>query len=104
MPIRSGKVIENIQLLHECKKDRDEHLLQVIAEAQTDNDTIDPRLLPGNRDTYGEHDMDDGHDLLELLQTMRSKNQLKINILLKLLRLLRALEDFVILTVNIIFA
>ena len=44
--MHSWKIIENIQLLHECKKDRDEHLLQVIAEAQTDNDAIDPVLLP----------------------------------------------------------
>ncbi|CAF4261944.1 unnamed protein product, partial [Rotaria sordida] len=35
----SWNIIENIQLLHECKKDRDEHLLQVITEAQTENDT-----------------------------------------------------------------
>ncbi|CAF4660230.1 unnamed protein product, partial [Rotaria sp. Silwood2] len=40
--VHSWKIIENIQLLHECKKDRDEHLLQVIAEAQVDNDAIDP--------------------------------------------------------------
>ncbi|CAF4390791.1 unnamed protein product [Rotaria sp. Silwood2] len=38
-------IIENIQLLHECKKDRDDHLLQVIAEAQADNDSIDPVLI-----------------------------------------------------------
>ncbi|CAF1532305.1 unnamed protein product, partial [Rotaria sordida] len=65
--IRSWKIIENIQLLHECKKDRDEHLLQVIAEAQTDNDAIDPILLPANQDIDGEHDADDSEDLLELL-------------------------------------
>ncbi|CAF3777547.1 unnamed protein product [Rotaria sp. Silwood1] len=65
--IRSWKIIENIQLLHECKKDRDEHLLQVIAEAQTDNDAIDPILLPVNQDIDGEHDADDSEDLLELL-------------------------------------
>jgi hypothetical protein len=63
----SLKIIENIQLLHECKKDRDEHLLQVIAEAQVDSDTIDPVLLPANRDVHGEYDMDDSDDLLELL-------------------------------------
>ncbi|CAF5052052.1 unnamed protein product, partial [Rotaria sp. Silwood1] len=65
--IRSWKIIENIQLLHECKKDRDEHLLQVIAEDQTDNDAIDPILLPANQDIDGEHDADDSEDLLELL-------------------------------------
>ncbi len=63
----SRMIIENIQLLHECKKDRDEHLLQVIAEAQTDNDAIDPALLPANQDVHGEYDMDNSDDLLELL-------------------------------------
>ena len=42
----SWKIIENIQLLHECRKDRNEHLLQVIAESQTENDVVDPELLP----------------------------------------------------------
>ena len=32
----SHKFIENIQLLHECKKDRDEHLQQVIEAMQTE--------------------------------------------------------------------
>jgi hypothetical protein len=67
MSMHSWKIIENIQLLHECKKDRDEHLLQVIAEAQTDNDSVDPVLLPANQDVHGEYDTDDGNDLLELL-------------------------------------
>lgn len=65
--IRARVIIENIQLLHECKKDRDEHLLQVIAEAQTDNDAIDPVLLPANQDGSNEYDMDNNNDLLELL-------------------------------------
>ena len=38
----SWKIIENIQLLHECKNDRDERLLQVIVEARTENDQVDP--------------------------------------------------------------
>ena len=63
----SSNIIENIQLLHECKKDRDEHLLQVIAEAQTDNDAIDPMILPANQDVHNEYDMDENDDLLELL-------------------------------------
>ena len=33
----SRKFIENIQLLHECKKDRDEHLQQVIEAMQTES-------------------------------------------------------------------
>ncbi|CAF3352076.1 unnamed protein product [Rotaria sp. Silwood2] len=63
----SWKIIENIELLHECKKDRDEHLLQVIAEAQVDNDAIDPILLPANQDVNDEHNIDNNDDLLELL-------------------------------------
>ena len=43
----SQQVIDNIQLLHECKKDRDSHLQQVIANVQA-NDEIDPRLFPRN--------------------------------------------------------
>ncbi|CAF2763621.1 unnamed protein product [Rotaria sp. Silwood2] len=62
----SWTIIENIQLLHECKKDRDDHLLQVIAEAQTDNGLVDPVLIPTNQ-VDGEYGTDDSDDLLELL-------------------------------------
>lgn len=37
------QIIENIQLLHECKKNRDEHLLQIIQE--NDSGDIDPQLV-----------------------------------------------------------
>ncbi|CAF1484221.1 unnamed protein product, partial [Adineta steineri] len=64
----SWNIIENIQLLHECKKDRDEHLLQVITEAQTENDTIDPELVIPSRNRRDEYDdTSDNEDLLELL-------------------------------------
>ncbi|CAF4669565.1 unnamed protein product [Rotaria socialis] len=66
----SWKIIENIQLLHECKKDRDEHLLQVIAESQVENDAIDPVLLPANQGVDGEYDIDGGDQLLELLENL----------------------------------
>ncbi|CAF3688147.1 unnamed protein product [Rotaria sp. Silwood1] len=62
----SWTIIENIQLLHECKKDRDDHLLQVIAEAQIDNGLVDPVLIPTNQ-VDGEYGTDDSDDLLELL-------------------------------------
>ncbi|CAM4986460.1 unnamed protein product, partial [Rotaria socialis] len=65
--VHSWTIIENIQLLHECKKDRDDHLLQVIAEAQTENGTIDPAMLPVSQDVAGEYDDDDSNALLELL-------------------------------------
>ena len=64
---RPWTIIENIQLLHECKKDPDDHLLQVISEAQTESDTIDPAILPVNQVFDGEYDPDDSNDLLELL-------------------------------------
>ncbi|CAF2818550.1 unnamed protein product [Rotaria sp. Silwood2] len=73
------RIIENIQLLHECKKDRDEHLLQVIAEAQTDNDAIDPALLPANQYIDDEGDMDDSENLLELLGNLDEYTTAAIN-------------------------
>ncbi|CAF2509000.1 unnamed protein product [Rotaria sp. Silwood2] len=68
--IHSWKIIENIQLLHECRKDRDEHLLQVITEAQTDNDGIDTVLLPSDQNVDGEYDIDDNEGLSELLNNI----------------------------------
>ena len=77
--IHSWKIIENIQLLHECKKDRDEHLLKVIAEAQTENDEIDPALLPANRDINGECDVNENDDLLELIGSLGEYTTIGIN-------------------------
>ncbi|CAF4720110.1 unnamed protein product, partial [Rotaria sp. Silwood2] len=61
---------KNIQLLHERKKDHDDHLLQVIAEAQAYNDSIDPVLIPANQEFGGEYGTDDSDDLLELLDNL----------------------------------
>jgi len=69
----SWNIIENIQLLHECKKDRDEHLLQVITAAQAEDDTIDPVLFPANQDVDGEYD--DIHDSEDLLQLLGNLNE-----------------------------
>ena len=77
--IRSWNIIENIQLLHECKKDRDEHLLQVIAEAQTDNDAIDPVFVSSNQHAFDEDEMDDSEDLLELLGNLDEYTNAAIN-------------------------
>lgn len=44
---QSQKIIENIQLLHECKTDRDAHLQEIIANTEA-NDQIEPRLFPQN--------------------------------------------------------
>ena len=75
----SRSIIENIQLLHECKKDRDEHALKVIAEAQSGNDSIDPLLLPSNRDDQDGQDMDDSDDFLELLGNLDEYTAAAIN-------------------------
>jgi hypothetical protein len=60
------KIIDNIQLLHECKSDRDEHLHQIIAEGQTD-DTIDPAFIPTYR---GDDEDDPDNNPEELLQML----------------------------------
>ncbi|CAF2181151.1 unnamed protein product, partial [Rotaria magnacalcarata] len=73
----SWTIIENIQLLHECKADRDDHLLQVITEAQTENNIVDPVLLPLSQDDDDEYGMVDNDDLLELLDNL---GDLTINI------------------------
>lgn len=80
----SWTIIENIQLLHECKKDRDEHLLQVIAENQTENDAIDPALLPANQDIHGEYDVDENDDLLSLIGSLDEYTTIAINTTKKL--------------------
>ena len=56
----SLKIRENIQLLHECKHDRDERLRQVLVEAQSDN-SIDPVLIPNY------YEEDDPEQLLQML-------------------------------------
>ncbi|CAF1175984.1 unnamed protein product [Rotaria sordida] len=77
--VHSWKIIENIQVLHECKKDRDDNLLQVIAEAQVDNDAINPVLLPAKHDVHGEYDMDDSDDFLELLGNLDEYTTAAVN-------------------------
>ena len=74
----SWKIIENIQLLHECKNDRDEHLLQVIAEAQTEKDQVDPELLPENSNSHEEYDPEDAVDLLDLLGQLDERTLLAV--------------------------
>lgn len=76
---QSWEIIENIQLLHECKKDRDEHLLQVITEAQPDGDAVDPVLLPSHRTRDDEDEMDDGEALAELLDNIGEYTTAAIN-------------------------
>ena len=69
--LKAQKIIENIQLLHECKKQRDDHLLQVVSQDQTD-DVIDPILIPNDP-----RDDDDNEDCgaAELLQMLSVSNE-----------------------------
>ncbi|CAF0815662.1 unnamed protein product [Adineta steineri] len=60
------KTIENIQILHECKNDRDEHLHQIIAEAQ-DNTKIDSILIPNYYEGDENNLEDDSEELLQML-------------------------------------
>ncbi|CAF4236067.1 unnamed protein product, partial [Rotaria magnacalcarata] len=62
----SLKIIEHIQLLHECKHDRDEHLRQVLVEAQSDN-SIDPVLIPNYYEEDQNTEEDDPEQLLQML-------------------------------------
>lgn len=71
----SWRIIENIQLLHECKKNRDDHLLQVIAEGDSESDVIDPLLFETNQNAQDEYnDAEDDEDFLDLLGTLDDCN------------------------------
>jgi hypothetical protein len=72
----SQQIIQNIQLLHECKKDRDAHLQQVIANAQASGE-IDPRLFPRNMrvdSDEDDEDMDLNKTCLNFLDSVSDKN------------------------------
>ena len=62
----SLKIIDNIQLLHECKNDRDEHLLRVVTETD-DGNKIDPVLVSHNYDENENDQQDDPEELLQML-------------------------------------
>ena len=66
---RSLKIIENIQLLHECKSDRDEHLHQVIVEAQSDS-KIDPFLTYTAYEEVGNNVEDNPEELLHIISLL----------------------------------
>lgn len=63
------KIIENIQLFHECKKERDEHLAQVIEAVQTE--TVDYNICPCEVEDNNEEDTD---ALLDALENMDIEN------------------------------
>lgn len=61
----SEKIIENIQLFHECRKERDEHLTQVIEAVQTE--TISYSIQPSQVEDDNE---EDAETLLDMLENM----------------------------------
>lgn len=69
----SNKIIDNIQLLHECKHDRDEHLQQVIQLAQTGT-IIDSTYRSRN-------DSDSDVDNSEILDVLESIDMPEISLL-----------------------
>ena len=71
----SLKIIENIQLLHECKHDRDENLRQVLLEAQNENN-IDPILIADYHEQGQNIEEDDPEQLLQMLSIV---NETTIN-------------------------
>ena len=61
----SCKIIDNIQLLQECKNDRDEHLQQVIELAQTE--TGGDYICPSHNDSDTD---DENTEILDILETI----------------------------------
>jgi hypothetical protein len=61
----SHKIIDNIQLLQECKNDRDEHLQQVIEAAQTE--IVNDPMYPSHNDNDSD---DENTEVLDLLETI----------------------------------
>ena len=60
---QSQKIIENIQLLHDCKIDRDAHLQQIIGNIQS-NDQIEHRLFPQNMRIDSDNEDEDADQTL----------------------------------------
>ena len=61
----SQKIVDNIQLLLECKNDRDEHLQQVIEAAQTE--VVNDHLYSNHNDNDSD---DDNTEILDVLETI----------------------------------
>lgn len=62
----SNRIIENIELMHECKNDRDEHLVQIINEIEQ----TDSNAMNHDRNDLADQavdDLDNTDDLLELI-------------------------------------
>ena len=61
----SSKIIDNIQLLQECKKDKDEHLQQVIEAAQSE--VVNDHSYSAHNDSGSE---DESHEILNVLENI----------------------------------
>jgi hypothetical protein len=61
----SRRIIDNIQLLQECKNDRDEHLQQVIEAAQTD--IVNDPIYPSRNDSDSD---DENTEILDMLENI----------------------------------
>lgn len=61
----SHKIIDNIQLLQECKNDRDEHLQQVIEAAQSE--VVDDRVTMNHNIDLSDDENDEVLDMLEAI-------------------------------------
>ncbi len=61
----SCKIIDNIQLLQECKNDRDEHLQQVIEAAQTES--VNDHWYPSRNDSDSD---DENNEILDVLENI----------------------------------
>lgn len=59
----SNRIIENIELMHECKNDRDEHLVQIIDETEQ----TDPIAVNLEQNYQAVNDLDKTDELLELI-------------------------------------
>ncbi|CAF1311364.1 unnamed protein product [Adineta ricciae] len=63
--LESRRTIENIQLLQECKNDRDEHLQQVIEAAQTE--IVNDPTYPSRNDSSSD---DENTEILDMLENV----------------------------------
>jgi hypothetical protein len=61
----SYKIIDNIQLLQECKNDRDEHLQHVIEAAQTE--IVNDHPYPSRNDSESD---DENTEILDVLEAI----------------------------------
>ncbi|CAF1277608.1 unnamed protein product, partial [Didymodactylos carnosus] len=67
-------IIDNIELLHECKENRDAHLLQIMEQGESEGD-IDLNFVPKRKLRANDDSDADDVELLELLQSFDSEDK-----------------------------